>query len=177
MGSRGCGRPAPSRVTLHAPSGTSIGYTDSIPLVAIPLKIVAGWLPLPMQYLGAWLVACFALQGLFGVFLAQLWTRSAMATLGAASLFVLMPTLLNRAPHPSLCAHWTVPEARAKKASPALQSSAQDTDLPRTRAISSLTIRSEVSRTMTRTESPSAPAAASAMAAGIAAATAEVTWA
>lgn len=161
---------------LHAPSGTSIGYTDSIPLVAIPLEIVAGWLPLPLKNFGSSLLACFALQGFFAVLLVQLWTRSAVATLGAASLFVLMPTLLNRAPHPSLCAHWTVPEAREKKASPAFQPSAQDTDLPRTRAISSLTIRSEVSRTMTRTESPSAPAAASAMAAGIAAATALVTW-
>ncbi len=92
----------------HAPSGTSIGYTDSIPLVAIPLKIASGWLPMPMQYLGVWLLACFALQGLFGALLATLWTRSAAATLGAASLFVLMPTLLNRAPHPALCAHWTL---------------------------------------------------------------------
>ena len=71
---------------LHAPSGTSIGYTDSIPLVAIPLKAVEGWLPLPMQYLGAWMLVCFALQGLFGVLLARFWTRSAAATLGAASL-------------------------------------------------------------------------------------------
>lgn len=93
---------------LHAPSGTSIGYTDSIPLVAFPLKVVEAWLPLPMQYLGAWMLVCFALQGFFGVLLARLWTRSALPALGAASLFVLMPTLLNRAPHPSLCAHWTL---------------------------------------------------------------------
>lgn len=92
----------------HAPSGTSIGYTDSIPLVALPLKVVAAWLPMPTQFLGAWLLACFALQGLFGVLVARLWTRSISATLGAATLFVLMPTLLNRAPHPALCAHWTL---------------------------------------------------------------------
>src|SRR5690606_19607589 len=46
---------------------------------------------------------------------------------------------------------------------------------PRIRAISSLTSRSDVSRTMVRTDSPRAPAAASATAAGTALETAEVT--
>ncbi len=92
----------------HAPSGTSIGYTDSIPVVALPLKLIASWLPMPMQYLGPWLLACFALQGCFGALIARVWTRDTVSTLAAAALFVLMPTLLNRAPHPALCAQWTM---------------------------------------------------------------------
>lgn len=92
----------------HAPSGTSIGYTDSIPVIALPLKLISSWLPMPMQYLGVWLLACFALQGYFGALIARLWTRDTVSTLAAAALFVLMPTLLNRAPHPALCAQWAL---------------------------------------------------------------------
>ncbi len=92
----------------HAPNGTSIGFTDSIPLVALPLKTFASWLPMPMQYLGLWLLASFSLQGYFGALIAHLWTRDSVATLGAAALFVLMPALLNRAEHPAICAQWVV---------------------------------------------------------------------
>ena len=50
----------------HAPAGTSIGYTDSLPLVAFLLKPISPLLPMPFQYLGLWLTACFALQGYWG---------------------------------------------------------------------------------------------------------------
>jgi hypothetical protein len=92
----------------HAPNGTSIGYTDSIPLVALPLKAFSPWLPMPMQYLGIWLLASFALQGYFGALIAHLWTRDYLATLAAAALFVLMPILLHRAEHPALCTQWVL---------------------------------------------------------------------
>ncbi len=92
----------------HAPTGTSIGYTDSLPLVAFVLKPLSGALPMPFQYLGLWLLACFALQGYFGARLAQLWTTSPAAQFFTGAVFVLTPTLLNRAPHPALCAHWTL---------------------------------------------------------------------
>lgn len=80
----------------HAPDGTSIGYTDSIPIVAFALKPFEEWLPMPFQYLGIWLLACFALQGVFGVLLVRLWSASYLVQLLGAQLFVMMPTLLNR---------------------------------------------------------------------------------
>ena len=50
----------------YAPLGTSIGLTDSIPLVGYALKPFAAWLPTPFQYLGPFLLASFALQGALG---------------------------------------------------------------------------------------------------------------
>jgi hypothetical protein len=89
------------------PIGTSIGNTDAIPLVAMPLKIAAAWLPAPFQFLGAWLFACWILQAVFGALLARQVTprRDLQALVG--TLFVLSPPLLHRTGHAALCAHWT----------------------------------------------------------------------
>ena len=48
-----------------APVGENIGYTDSIPLVAIPLKLFNGLLPANFQYLGAWIYLSLILQAIF----------------------------------------------------------------------------------------------------------------
>jgi Family of unknown function (DUF6311) len=92
--------------SYNAPVGTSIGFTDSIPLVALALKPFSGWLPMPFQYIGPWLLACFTLQGWFGAWLVSQWTPRVSIQACAAALFVLMPTLLIRIGHPALCAHW-----------------------------------------------------------------------
>jgi hypothetical protein len=91
---------------FHAPDGTAIGFTDSIPLMALLFKPWSPVLGDVFQYLGLWLLTCFALQGFFGVLIARLWTSSWMQQLLAASMFVLMPTLLVRVGHPALCAHF-----------------------------------------------------------------------
>lgn len=98
----------PGRIAgyFHAPDGTAIGFTDSIPLAAFLLKPFARWLPDPFQYLGPWLLVCYVLQGVFGVLIARVWTSRPALQLLAAMLFVLMPTLLVRVGHPSLCAHF-----------------------------------------------------------------------
>lgn len=97
----------PGRIENYfAPAGTAIGFTDSIPLLAFLLKPFSSWLPETFQYLGLWLLTCFILQGVFGALLARLWTPSRLLQLLAATFFVLMPTLLIRVGHPSLCAHW-----------------------------------------------------------------------
>ena len=91
---------------FHAPDGTAVGFTDSIPVVAFLLKPLSSLLPDPFQYLGIWLLLCFILQGVFGVLLARIWTPDRSLQLVVAAFFVLTPTLLIRAGHPSLCAHW-----------------------------------------------------------------------
>lgn len=92
--------------TYYAPAGTAIGFTDSIPLAAFLLKPFGKWLPATFQYLGPWLLLCFVLQGVFGAWLASRWTPRPSLQLCVAALFVLVPTLLARIGHPSLCAHW-----------------------------------------------------------------------
>src|SRR5262245_11976718 len=46
----------PGRITrlLH-PVGTSVGNTDSLPLLSLPLKLVSAWLPDEFQFFGAWM--------------------------------------------------------------------------------------------------------------------------
>jgi hypothetical protein len=91
---------------FHAPLGTAIGFTDSVPLAAFVLKPFSGWLPATFQYIGGWLLLCFTLQGLFGAWLTARWSRRVSVQVLGAAVFVLMPTLLVRIGHPALCAHW-----------------------------------------------------------------------
>ena len=88
------------------PVGTSIGNTDAIPVVALALKPFAALLPEPAQYLGAWLLLCFVLQGVFGVLLMRLATPDWQLQLLGGALFLQVPALFNRLGHPALCAHW-----------------------------------------------------------------------
>lgn len=92
----------------YAPLGTSIGLTDSIPLAAYLLKPFAAWLPAPAQYLGPWLLACFALQGALGARLVSRFVADPWVQWLGALLFVLVPTLLIRVGHAALCAHWLI---------------------------------------------------------------------
>ncbi len=88
------------------PVGTSIGNSDAIPLVALPLKPFQALLPDPAQYLGAWLLACFALQGVFGALLVRTVSADPALQVLGAGLFVQTPALLHRHGHVALCAHW-----------------------------------------------------------------------
>ena len=92
----------------YAPLGTSVGLTDSIPLAAYLLKPVEPWLPAAFQYLGLWLLLCYALQGALAARLVSRWSPSPIVQALGAALFVLVPTLLARVGHAALCAHWLI---------------------------------------------------------------------
>lgn len=47
---------------LAYPETTSIIFTDSIPLLAVPFKLLKGILPDSFQYFGWWGIICFGLQ-------------------------------------------------------------------------------------------------------------------
>ncbi len=55
--------------TYWYPEGTSVLYTDSLPLLAVPLKLVAPWLPSRFQYIGFWLLVNCVLHGVFSALL------------------------------------------------------------------------------------------------------------
>lgn len=90
----------------YATVGTAIGFTDSIPLAAIPLKVLAPWLPTPLQYLRIWLLLCFAAQGVAGALITGLWTRSFVLRILGGALFVVVPALLGRVGHAPLVSDW-----------------------------------------------------------------------
>jgi hypothetical protein len=93
-------------VSEFYPVGTSIAYTDSVPLAALLLKPWARVLPDPFQYLGGWLLICFALQGAAGAALIGCWTERTALRVAGAVLFVLSPVLLDRIGHVALASHW-----------------------------------------------------------------------
>ena len=88
------------------PVTTSIGNTDAVPLVAFPLKPLHALLPDPGQYLGAWLLACYVLQGVFGALLVRQVTADRTLQVLGAALFVQTPALLFRTGHTALCGQW-----------------------------------------------------------------------
>src|SRR5262245_11539553 len=92
--------------SMYEPVGTAIGFTDSIPLLALALKPFSAWLPNPMQYIGIWFLICYTLQAFFGALVMSAWTSRAALQLAGALFVFFMPTLFNRVAHPALSAHW-----------------------------------------------------------------------
>ncbi len=90
--------------------GTSIVFTDSIPLVAIPLKLLHGVLPDPFQYLGLVMLANFMLNAGVACALLLRCGLSPVSSLLGASLFVSLPMATMRGigahGHEALSAHW-----------------------------------------------------------------------
>jgi hypothetical protein len=80
-------------------------------LIAIPLKLFNGVLPMNFQYLGISIVSCFVLQGYFAGKLLSLFVTNEMQRFLGALVFVFSPTLLYRigiAGHTGLGAHWII---------------------------------------------------------------------
>lgn len=86
--------------------GSSIFYSDSIPLLAFAFKALHPLVEVP-QYWGMWLFACGALQALMAWRLIGLVTSHPLPRLAGAALFALSPTMLNRlGGHFALGAHF-----------------------------------------------------------------------
>ncbi len=88
---------------------SSVYYSDSIPLLAMALKPITGWLPEPFQYFGLWVALCFALQALFAWKLLSLATNHVAARVLGCVFFVIAPPMLNRlGGHMALVAQWAM---------------------------------------------------------------------
>lgn len=94
--------------TFWFPVGTAILYTDSLPLVAMPMKLVSPLLPMRFQYIGAWLLLNCVLQGLFGALLTSCFSRSLRIQTVGAALFILSPVFLQRLDHDTLTTQWLI---------------------------------------------------------------------
>lgn len=87
--------------------GSSVYYSDSIPLLAMFFKALAPVLPAPFQYFGLWVLACLVLQAWFAWKLAGLASRDVWFRTVAVLLLVTAPPMLNRlGGHMALVAHW-----------------------------------------------------------------------
>lgn len=87
------------------PVGTTLGYMDSIPWVALLLRPFSGLLPEGFQYLGLWIVLCSAALAFVGARVCAWstphWEQQALCGV----LIAAAPTLIERLIHPALCAH------------------------------------------------------------------------
>ena len=94
---------------VNAPSGVSVAYTDSIPLLAVLCRPLAALCGGTFQYFGWFTFFCFLLQGGFGALLCSLFAAGTAAPLAGALLFAASPILIERAfRHTSLGAQWLV---------------------------------------------------------------------
>ena len=91
------------------PDGTSIVYTDSIPLMAILLKPFSSVLPDVFQYQGIWVLLSYTLQGLFASLLLGKVSKAPLPILLGTFFFSLSPIMwLRTEGHESLTSHWVI---------------------------------------------------------------------
>ena len=100
----------PGKISSYGiPEGTSIVYTDSVPLFGFIFKLFRFVLPVAFQYLGIWILFCYLLQGLFGWLIAKKAFCDPIQRIIATCFFVLSPIMLKRAPdHQALVGHWVL---------------------------------------------------------------------
>ncbi len=90
---------------LLSPLGTTVGMTDSIPLLCVLLRPLASLLPVDFQFIGLWLLFCFMANG-GGAALALRWCGATPWVQAAGgALLALSPIFLERVGHPALCFH------------------------------------------------------------------------
>jgi hypothetical protein len=75
---------------------SSIIYSDSIPLLAIPFKLLGPLLPERFHYFGIWLFACFLLQAWLTWKILGLYSKSISLRLLGCGLFLFFPPMLWR---------------------------------------------------------------------------------
>jgi hypothetical protein len=89
--------------------GSSVVYSDSIPLLAVFFKIFSPWLGPVFQYVGLWVLVCFVLQGMFGALLGSRVLAGWVGPLIVSAFFALSPVMLERAwtEYPEM-GHWII---------------------------------------------------------------------
>jgi hypothetical protein len=91
------------------PDGTNLILTDSIPLLAVPAKLVRSVLPAGFHYFGYWLALCFIMQAVAVVaLLAAAGWRSLTAVLVGSGMALLQTSLLLRFFHAALVGQFLI---------------------------------------------------------------------
>lgn len=94
---------------LAYPYGVPITFTDSIPLIAIPLKLLSSVLPQDFQYFGIWGLFSFGLTAGFAGIIARRFNANIMMSCAIALLTVTTPVLIARMfVHTALASVWLI---------------------------------------------------------------------
>jgi len=87
----------------------TIVYTDSIPLIAIPLKLLTQYLPIQFQYFGIWNLVCFCGVAYFSFRIMQSKGYGFLIQLLVAGLLMFSPPMLFRIGwHAALISHFLI---------------------------------------------------------------------
>lgn len=89
--------------------GSSIVFTDSIPVMALIFKPLSPWLPETFQYIGIWVLLCFMLQTYFAWKLLSLITPNRWLALVGSAFFAIAPVYMSRlGMHYALFGQWVL---------------------------------------------------------------------
>lgn len=91
------------------PYESSVINSDSLPIIAIPLKIISSFLPQDFQYFGIWVFLCFVIQGLVAALLLRRLKVDFSIAVASIPFFVInVPLLFRCFHHSSLAAQWLI---------------------------------------------------------------------
>ncbi len=94
---------------LAYPVRTSVIFTDSIPLFAVPFKLLRDFTDAEIQFFGFWGIMCFILTGFFTVMIFNRFYDNRLSLAAISLFFILCPIMLFRMyAHTSLAAHWII---------------------------------------------------------------------
>lgn len=94
---------------MNYPNGVAISFTDSIPLIAIPLRFFSSLLPQTFQYFGWYTLLCYLLQGGASALLLQLFEKSYFKLFCGVLLFITAPIFVERTfRHTALASHYLI---------------------------------------------------------------------
>lgn len=95
--------------SLGAPDGTNLAFVDGIPILAVPLKLIAAWLPAGFHGIGLWYALSAILQPVAAVWcLRAAGERRLLPALAIALLALGMPAWIARFGHTALWGHFIV---------------------------------------------------------------------
>lgn len=101
--------PPLNAANLVGPVGTNVGLLDGIPLVALPVKLLAPLLPPAFHVVNLWYGVAWFLQPLAAVWcLRSAGERRLLPALAIAVAAVSMPAWWSRFSHASLCSHFLI---------------------------------------------------------------------
>lgn len=94
--------------SYNYPIGSNVGFTDSIPLLALLFKPFTKILPEDFQYFGIWILSCHILTGYYSYKIFQFFNLNKIVALLGVLLIIANPVLIFRGLHPALCAQWLI---------------------------------------------------------------------
>lgn len=95
--------------TVTYPDYYSVVFTDAIPLLALPFKVLSPILPEVFQYFGIWGMLCYILQGMIAACILRRYITDKIVYGISIAFLTFSPWMFHRLyMHSSLAAHWII---------------------------------------------------------------------